>query len=90
MPSILNNRVTLVWGLLVLATAVSWALGTDHGVGSSHSTASVIILVVAFVKVRFVGQHFMELREAPVLLRHGLDAYCALACVVLIGVYTWA
>lgn len=90
MPSMLNNRVTLVWGLLVVATGLSWALGTDHGLGSSHSTASFIIFVAAFVKVRFVGTHFMELLEAPVLMRTAFDAYCLLACTGLIGVYVWA
>lgn len=86
----LSNRVTLVWGLLVAATGTSWALGTDHGLGSSRSTASVIILVVSFVKVRLVGGHFMELREAPDLLRRAFDAYCVVACACLIGVYVWA
>ena len=86
----LSNRVTLVWGLLVVATGTSWALGSDHTVGSSHSTASVIIFVVSFVKVRLVGRHFMELREAPDLLRKAFDAYCVLACAGLVGVYAWA
>ena len=85
----LSNRATLVWGLLVVATATSWALGTNHGVGSLHA-ASGFILVVAFAKVSFVGRHFMELREAPDLLRRSFDAYCGLACACLIGVYAWA
>jgi hypothetical protein len=89
-PSTLSNRVTLVWGLLVLATGTSWLLGTDRVVGSSASTASVIIFIVSFVKVRFVGRHFMELRDAPDLFRRAFDSYCVLACVCLVGVYAWA
>lgn len=84
----LGSRVTLVWALLVVATGTSWALGSDHGVGSS--TASVSIFAVAFAKVRLVGRHFMELRGAPVLLGRAFDAYCVLACACLVGVYAWA
>lgn len=90
MRSMQGDRVTLVWVLLVVATATSWAIGTDHGSAASHSAASIMNFVVAFVKVRLVGRHFMELRGAPVPLRGAFDAYCVLACASLIGVYAWA
>jgi heme/copper-type cytochrome/quinol oxidase subunit 4 len=92
MPSIapiLLTRTTAVWALLILATVVSWWLGTDHGLGegSDHRAASVAIVLVAFVKVRLVGLYFMELREAPTALRSLLEAYCLLVCAVVVGMY---
>jgi len=47
-------------------------------------------LIIAVVKVRFIGRWFMEIREAPRSLQAALDAYLlALACVLVIG-YTAA
>ncbi len=78
-----QSRVALVvWAGLSVATLVSWQLGTKEGgePGAGVSAATVAVIVVTFVKVRFIGWHFMEARDAPLLLRLILDAY-----VVLIG-----
>jgi hypothetical protein len=74
---LLRNKTTVVWLGLTAATLLSYALGADHGIGSSsgHTVASTIILIVALTKVRFVGQWFMELREAPAVLRWLFDGY---------------
>jgi hypothetical protein len=83
---LLMTRTTAVWFLLILATLTSWRLGTDHGLGS-HEAASVAIVVVAFVKVRLVGLYFMELREAPVVLRGLFEAYCLAVCTLVLAMY---
>jgi hypothetical protein len=82
---LLKNRITAVWLGLIAATLISWRIGTDHGVHASLATA--IVLVVAFVKVRFVGAYFMELRAAPVWLRTAFEAYCLVVCAALIVMY---
>lgn len=82
-----RSSATAVWVFLVLATVVSWALGTDHGFVESTRAASLVVLVVAFVKVRFVGLHFMELKDAPLPLRALLEAYCLVVCCLTIGFY---
>lgn len=84
---LLRSSASAVWLFLVLATVVSWALGTDHGFVDSHTTASILILVVAFAKVRFVGLYFMELKDAPVPLRLLLEAWCLVVCSLTIGFY---
>lgn len=87
--ALLRSRVTLVWLILVLATATSWWLGTNHGVGAGDDprAATIVILVIALAKVRFVGLYFMELRNAPVALRGAFKGYCVLVCGTLIGIY---
>jgi hypothetical protein len=50
----------------------------------------LIIFVVAFVKVRFVGLYFMELRQAPVILRSLFEGWCVVVCLLLAGLYLWA
>jgi heme/copper-type cytochrome/quinol oxidase subunit 4 len=83
---LLRHPVTAVWLLLIAATLTSWWLGTDHGV-SEVQTAGVLILLVAFVKVRFVGLYFMELRHAPLPLRLTFESWCAVVCTTLIVMF---
>lgn len=85
MSALLLTRVSLIWALLVGATVLSWALG--HGVGFTGAAASVAILAVTFVKVRFVVQDFMEIRDAPRWMRLGFDGWILLCCALLIGLF---
>ncbi|MEZ0352007.1 cytochrome C oxidase subunit IV family protein [Mycobacterium sp. pR1184] len=84
--ALLRARSTVVWLVLVMVTMLSWALGADHGV---DSTVGVVVLGLAVVKVRFVGLDFMELRNAPLMLRALFEAYCIILWVVLAGMYLW-
>jgi Prokaryotic Cytochrome C oxidase subunit IV len=84
--SLLRARSTLVWIVLVVATIVSWAVGSAHGTGSA---VAVVVLAVAVVKVRFVGLDFMELRSAPLILRAMFEGYCVALWCVLVGMYIW-
>jgi hypothetical protein len=86
--SLVRTPASLVWLVLVAATAFSWILGTGHGLGpGAQHLAGVVILVVAFVKVRFIGLYFMELREAPFALRGVFEAYCAAVCAVVVVLF---
>jgi hypothetical protein len=79
-------RITVmhVWLGLLAATCLSWALGTSGATGSRRELGGAVILTVAFVKVRFVGHWFMELRGAPTVLRRLFDGWCVLVSVLLI------
>jgi hypothetical protein len=89
MLAIVRTRVTVVWAVLVLATGVSWILGTEGG-SNSHRLASVVILVVAFFKVRLVGLYFMELRDAPLPLRAIFETYCVVVCALTVSLFLLA
>ena len=84
--NLLRSPITLVWFFLVAATGVSWYLGTDHAVDNEQA-ASAAVLVVAFVKVRFVGMYFMELRHAPIPLRALYEIWCLVVCSVVVGMF---
>jgi hypothetical protein len=86
MTALLRDKITLIWTGLVLATLLSWWLGTDHGT-SNHQVATVGVMLVAFAKVRFVGMHFMDLRDAPIPLRLIFDAYVLIVGTAIIGTY---
>jgi heme/copper-type cytochrome/quinol oxidase subunit 4 len=83
--SLLKNRISIVWLVLIAATLISWKVGTDHGVHAHLAT--IIVLLVAFIKVRFVGLYFMELREAPLPLRAIFEGYCIVVCTTLVIMY---
>jgi heme/copper-type cytochrome/quinol oxidase subunit 4 len=83
---LLKNRVSIVWILLIIATLISWKVGTDHG-GITPHLATTIVIIVAFVKVRLVGLYFMELRHAPPQLRAILEAYCLIVPTTLVIMY---
>jgi hypothetical protein len=84
--SLFRARSTVVWLVLVVATIVSWAVGSEHGTGSA---IALVVLGVAMFKVRFVGLDFMELRQAPLLLRGIFEGYCIALWCVLAGMYLW-
>lgn len=84
--ALLRARSTYVWLGLVIVTVVSWAVSAEHEVGSA---VAVLVLALALIKVRFVGLDFMELRNAPLMLRGVFEAYCVILWMVLAGMYFW-
>ncbi|MFE3000828.1 cytochrome C oxidase subunit IV family protein [Nocardia sp. NPDC059246] len=90
MTVLLRTPATMVWILLAGATSGSWALGTHEGSGDHHALASVAVLLIAFTKIRFVGLYFMELREAPIVLRGLFEAYCVIVFLVVAGTFLFA
>ena len=86
MNYLLFSRVTLVWLLLVAATALSWELG--HGFGYDDVRyASISIIIVAFIKVRFVILDFMEIRHAPIWMRAVGMTWLVVVCTTLVTLY---
>ena len=64
------RRATIVWTILVAATFATFWLGTDHPFSNlSVRLASVLALVLAFVKVWLIGADFMEIRQDPRVLK---------------------
>lgn len=85
MTSLIRSRFTLVWLVLVGATAFSWETG--HASGASRHYAEVAVLVVAFFKVRIVLMEFMEVRNAPTLLKVLAQGWAVAVCAALIVLY---
>ncbi|OMC33136.1 hypothetical protein A5742_14685 [Mycolicibacterium fortuitum] len=82
---LIRTRTNLVWLILVGATLVSWGLGSEHDLGQSgQHLASVVILLIAFLKIRYIGLYFMELKDAPILLRGAFEAYCVVVCAMTV------
>jgi heme/copper-type cytochrome/quinol oxidase subunit 4 len=83
--TLLRERVTLVWLVLMAATCTStWMLSKD---AFSPTVAVVGIFLIAAMKVRFVMLDFMELRTAPIPVRVVFEAWPVLVAgaVILLG-----
>ncbi len=79
-------RITLVWLGLLAATAFSWAFGQESFFADPRN-AGVVILAIAFLKIRFVMLDFMELRHAPLGMRAAGEAWAIGIGGVLIALY---
>lgn len=80
-----TDRQTAVWMLLVAATVLTAVLGLEQHGGST--AVGLVLLAIAFVKIRLVALHFMDVREAPPALRLLVEAYAGLTFVALAAIY---
>lgn len=87
MSQLLNRRVTIVWGILISLTLVTLVVGITQGADVGARIAALGLIVVAYVKARMVGLYFMELREAPTVLRALFEVWCAVICGVIAVIY---
>jgi Prokaryotic Cytochrome C oxidase subunit IV len=76
---------TGVWLILLGATVLAAVLGLEQA-GASPAVG-LVLLAVAFVKLRLVGLYFMELMTAPLPLRLLFEGYVAGVFIVLAGLY---
>ena len=73
--------------ILILATGLSWQFGHGFGFGDNYHYATVAILLITFIKIRFIFLDFMELRTAPVPLRIAFESWSLVVCATLITLY---
>jgi len=66
---------TVVFVLLLLLTCLSFAAAQGAVSAFSRRDLAVPVIVIAFMKVRLVGLHFMEIRAAPRVLRLGFEIW---------------
>ena len=86
MQQLWRTRATVVWLLLVGATALSWEMG--HGfLFREPRHAGAAIIIVAFIKVRFVIREFMELGTAPLFMGLIADAWLLAISAALLTLY---
>jgi caa(3)-type oxidase subunit IV len=86
--SLVGNRVYIVWAVLVGLTIGSWVLSyTRVSPTDGQAWVAIAIFVLAAFKARLVGIHFMELKDAPLLLRGAFEVFCLALSAVLTGFY---
>jgi hypothetical protein len=69
---------SVIWAVLVMATAATFWLGTDHPFSMLGAAfAPALTLALAFVKATLIGTEFMEIGAAPRPLRLAFAAWIA-------------
>ena len=69
---------TVIWAVLVMATAATFWVGTDHPFSMLGAEfAPALTLMLAFLKAALIGNEFMELNAAPRPLRMAFGAWIA-------------
>lgn len=86
-----DRKLVIIWLALVGLTLVSWWAGANKGNTGLHPNAAITfgVLLMAAIKVRLVIRHFMEVHNAPALLRRLTDAWIALLMLALFGLYSF-
>jgi cytochrome c oxidase subunit IV len=81
----LRHPATFVWATLMLATCAStWWLSKD---AFTPTVATVAIILIAAIKIRFVMRCFTELCRAPLPWRLITDAWLLTVTGVIVGIY---
>lgn len=81
------KRVTIVWLMLVLATAISWQLGHGTGLENRH-LSGLVILLIAVLKARLLILDFMELRHAPMAFRIAVEGWSLATGIAMASLYS--
>ena len=75
-------------GLLVVLLAFTLiTFGLAEGSQASRNVIGCLVLFIGFVKLRLVGVHFMEIGNAPLVLRALFELYVVGTCGALITLY---
>jgi Na+/proline symporter len=69
--SVMGERLTAIWALLMAATCTSTWLLTEGAVGTTLAEGGIFL--IAAIKVRFVMLDFMALRHAPLPVRAAFE-----------------
>jgi hypothetical protein len=82
------RRVTVVFACLVIATCVTWWLGSGHALSDGTLRFAVAATIaIAFAKIYFIGHDFMELRHAPTALRAAFATWVIVISLAAVGLY---
>jgi hypothetical protein len=84
----LYGRLVAVWTFLVVATLISVFLFETFRFSNAIHSVGLVVIAVAFAKVRFIVLDFMELRHAPRGMRLSVEAWVAILGTTL-GVLYW-
>jgi hypothetical protein len=85
-----GKRLLGVW-LILVAISLGYLLidheATHRGVPIANTVVTVLAICFALIKVRIIMRQFMDIRNAPPVLRRLTDFWVLLMAVALLGVY---
>lgn len=92
MRELVRQRATVSFALMLLVTLISFWLTAGRGgsalLDEGHALIWTQVVLLAFIKVRWVMLDFMELRSAPRTLRAIYEAWTVGVAALLIA-FAW-
>jgi hypothetical protein len=84
-----EKRLLVVWLVLSAITIAQLGVGSIDRQKALTPNAAITssAILMALIKVRIIFRQFMEVRHAPVLLRHLTDLWVAFTGAILLGCY---
>jgi hypothetical protein len=88
-----NGCTTRLFGAWLILVAISlgylWIdhLATHRGMPTASTIVTVFAICFALIKVRIIMREFMDVRNAPTVLRRLTDFWLLLMAVALLGAY---
>ncbi|WP_448418872.1 cytochrome C oxidase subunit IV family protein [Mycolicibacterium sp. XJ1819] len=89
MPKLVYRRATLTFALLSLITVLSYWFTVGHGSSLAHAsepTVWTVVMILTYIKVRWVMLDFMELRGSRVGLRMVFECVALVMATSLIAI----
>ena len=90
MAPLVNKRLFVAWLVLTAITLLYFWIdrsGNRSGALRASAVVTVSAICLALVKVRIIMRQFMEVRDAPLLLRRLTDFWILLMAVALLASY---
>ncbi len=78
---------TIVWLILLVVSCLSWELASSFNIFGDVRFVASAVLIIAFVKTRFVLLDFMDLKRAPIAARVFAELWWIGNCSILLGFY---
>lgn len=90
MKLVFESKETIVWVFLVALTLLTALLSDSYNPSSPDlfKLTGVGLVLLAFFKVRFVVMYFMEISNAPILLRLIMDAWAIVLLIAIVSLYS--
>ena len=91
MPSVLTEKISIVWLFLAALTGLSWLLadGYEPTDPQAFTYVAVGLFALAFFKVRLVIMYFMEVLDAPWALRGLFEVWVVGVFIAVVSFYLY-
>lgn len=89
MKDLVQARITIIWLFLGLLTCISWLLADNFSISvdGTHKWITATLMSLAFLKVRLVIMHFMEVSHAPTSLLCLFEVWSIVVCLSILVLY---
>lgn len=81
-----NKTIFIVWITLLVLTCLAWSLA-NIGIPIEQKVLTPILIIVGWVKMWLVIHHYMEIKEAPPVLKGLCNGWVVLSCIPVISMF---